>query len=71
MKKIAPIVALAIVAASFASCKKTYTCNCTYTISGVSQTYSWTTAKMKKKDAETACKNYTTAGWAGISCSLK
>jgi len=66
MKKIT-ILALALVAISFASCKKEYTCACTTTISysggndlykDDAQPYS---KKMSKKTAEAACDEKQTA----------
>ncbi len=72
MKKIAPIAMVALIGAlSLTSCKKNYTCDCTYSVSGVSQTYSWQTGKVKKSDAKAACEGYTATGWTNISCSLK
>ena len=67
MKKIAPIVALAIIAASFASCKKDYTCTC----KNSTTTFAYPLGKQKKKDADATCKSYsTTWALAGGSCSL-
>lgn len=56
MKKIT-LLAAVIIAASFASCKKEYTCECTTTINGATYTASGTSGKMKKKDAKTWCEN--------------
>ena len=68
MKKIAPIVALAVIAA-FASCKKDYTCTCKNSAGAVEATYKFT--KVKKKDAKSACDTWNTAfAVTGGSCSL-
>jgi len=57
MKKIT-LLAVVIVAASFASCRKVYTCTCTWTSSSSGTTYTdvySTGTKVKKKTAETWC----------------
>lgn len=58
MKKII-LLASVITVASFASCKKSRTCECTYTESGstnvVSHTSSTMYTKMKKSDAKYMC----------------
>jgi hypothetical protein len=65
MKK---ILALSIVVASLASCKKDYTCDCT--IAG--QTTSTPINDAKKADAEDACNALDVAAkLAGGSCTLK
>jgi hypothetical protein len=67
MKK---ITLLAIIGFSFslASCKKDYTCTCTY--QGTSYTYEM--KDVKKKDAKTTCNSLGTQ-WisAGGSCDFK
>lgn len=69
MKKIAPIVAIALLAASFTSCKKDYTCKCSIP-SGAAQDIPMN--KAKKKDAKSACDAAnTTWSSAGGSCTLK
>ena len=69
MKKIT-LLAAVIVAASFASCKKNYTCVCTY--AGTTGTYTYDLGKIKKKDAKSSCD---AAGslWisAGGTCEAK
>ena len=52
MKKIT-LLAAVVIAASFASCKKNYTCVCTYTSAGTTETYTYDLGKIKKKDATT------------------
>jgi hypothetical protein len=81
MKKALSIVAIALVATTFASCEKSYTCECTTTISGTGifdgTTTASTTFEAKKKDADAACdKNdaaQTTVNGVttGIECKLK
>ena len=69
MKK---VLLLAAVAVSFTmvSCKKDYTCTCTY--DGSTATMTFKTAK--KKDAETACEtqetNLKNLGEADASCTM-
>jgi hypothetical protein len=52
MKKVLLFVA---VVAFATSCKKNYTCTCTTSVTGLASTTASSTAKMKKKDAETWC----------------
>ena len=73
MKKVLFLLgAIAIVAGTMTSCKKNYTCTCTVSSGGVSQTYTYDLGKIKKADAKTACDN---AGnvWilVGGTCSYK
>ena len=61
------IVAIALFAFTFASCKKDYTCECT--ILGITTS---DTQKLSKKDADTWCGDSNTAAQIlGGSCSLK
>ena len=56
MKKITLIAAVAVLATTFASCRKNRTCECVYTGSGqVSGTY---TIKSTKSTGETLCAAY-------------
>ncbi|MBS1686690.1 MAG: hypothetical protein JSS76_18265 [Bacteroidetes bacterium] len=55
---------------TLSSCKKDYTCECTYSVAGMSQTVS-TTVHGTKSDAQAACNNVATAGGSSYSCSLK
>jgi hypothetical protein len=81
MKKVFSIAAIALVAMTFASCEKTYTCECTTTISGTGifdgTTSASTTFEAKKKDAEAACDKNDVAQTtvdgitSGIECKLK
>lgn len=68
MKKIT-LIAAVVIAASFASCKKVYTCTCSYTYGGqtYSETYS-TGTKVKKKTAETWCTS--NSGYSDETCVL-
>lgn len=46
----------AVVAITFASCKKDYSCVCTFKDgAGTSATYTYEMGKVKKKDAKDAC----------------
>ncbi len=60
MKKIT-IIALVLVAGSFAACKKDRTCTCTYSNSGSSHTYTEITTydKASKKTARATCTSGT------------
>jgi hypothetical protein len=71
MKKIT-LLAAVIVAASFASCKKNYTCVCTDTYNGTTETYTYDLGKIKKKDAKSKC-DAVGAIWVadGGSCEAK
>ncbi len=73
MKKIAPIVMVAFIGAlSLTSCKKEYTCSCSYTVNGQTTTSEVKSGtKLSKKDAKAWCTAYTNAAWTGLSCSLK
>jgi hypothetical protein len=59
MKKVFSIVAIALVAMTFASCEKSYTCECSWNLDngdGTTTSGSWsTTIEAKKKDAKDAC----------------
>lgn len=71
MKKIAPIALVALFALT--SCKKKWTCECTFTTNGVSTTLSAKdTEKRTKKDAKKLCEeaNGTFAGTT-TECKLK
>lgn len=75
MKKISMIAAAAfLVGTLFTSCKKDYTCACTFnTTTGVTDDMlNFQTGKMSKKDAKAACEMAQTT-WAlfGASCELK
>lgn len=66
MKKVLAAVA---VVAFLASCKKDYTCECTYSNSILNTKYEY--KDMKKKDAEEACDAWdSAAGLVGGSCEL-
>jgi len=68
MKKLAPIVALTLMAAAFASCKKDYTCTCKNSTGG---TFTYPFNKAKKKDAKAACDTWDNLyKSSGGSCSL-
>lgn len=68
MKKIAPIAAIALLAVTFTSCKKNYTCTCK--ASGKTD-ISIPINKVKKSDATKTCDAaQTTYSAIGYSCSL-
>lgn len=66
MKKIT-LLAAVIVAISFASCKKDYTCECSVTVNGVTASGS-TTINDTKKKAKDAC---TAKATSGATCAIK
>lgn len=69
MKKITLIAAVALLAVSFTSCKKEYTCECTYSNTTLNSS---STIKTTKKDAEDKCSTLNSAASpVGGSCSLK
>lgn len=67
MKKITSIALVALLAVGFTSCKKEYTCSCNNTATKSSVDV-WT-QKLKKSDAEAACKAAGTIIFDG--CKLK
>jgi hypothetical protein len=87
MKKVIGVLAVAALALGFTSCKKVYTCECTTTYE-YPTSYDWTTGnyvyetrtekesytsgKIKKKDAEAWCNGNagSSAGYT-YSCALK
>ena len=69
MKKIT-MLAIAAVAISFASCKKDYTCKCTFTSGGVTETSSVTIHTTKSK-ATDACNTTATSGGSGYVCAIQ
>lgn len=74
MKKITAVVALAFLAVTvLPSCKKDYTCECTYTVNGESVTTSHELGKQSKKDAKDACNKMesSTASIPGASVECK
>jgi len=74
MKKLSLLLAgVALVAFSFTSCKKDYTCTCAFTYGDYSYDYSYELLKMKKGDAEDTCTEwsdyYLAYGYEG-ECTL-
>ena len=68
--KIKFVFALAAVAVlSLASCKKDYTCECTWNVNDTAMDYSFEIKDAKKADAEEAC-TYNVPG-SSVSCELK
>jgi hypothetical protein len=73
MRKLTTILALLAVV-SLGSCKKDYTCECTYTDSSgfFATTTSSATLNGKKKDVKDACENGTySSGTISYSCKIK
>ncbi len=70
MKKITPMIAIALFALASTSCKKNYTCECTY--ANNSSLNSSSEIKTTKKDAEAKCKTLNDAAApVGGTCALK
>lgn len=59
--------AAALVAFSFSSCKKDYTCECKWDDSDQTTEYEY--KNVKKKDAEEACESSNSV--SGFTCELK
>lgn len=68
MKKIILVAAVATFALGMTSCKKDYTCDCSYTSGGSTATSSSTIKNAKKSDAKAAC---TALQVGGFTCTLK
>ena len=67
---VAVVVVAVVVASTFASCKKDYTCECTYG-GAVIGTIKYKDTKKKAKDAcEASNSTYNSYG-SGVSCSIK
>lgn len=66
MKKLLLLVAV-VAAMSTTSCKKDYTCTCTYSVFGITSSASTTIHDTKKK-AKSTCETGTTAG--GATCTI-
>lgn len=58
MTKVKGLAFVALLAMTFVSCKKDYTCTCTTTVLGVSATRSYDLPNQTKKDATDACDRY-------------
>lgn len=71
MKKLFPIAMVAVVALMFTSCKKDYTCECSYTTGGVKTVLSSGTIHTTKSKAKDACNTTATYPGATISCEVK
>jgi hypothetical protein len=69
MKKIT-LLTVVLAAMTLGSCKKNYTCTCTFTGGGTTSTVSTTIHDTKKK-ATDACNQSATAGGSGYSCAIK
>lgn len=75
MKKFIPLAAVAVLALTFTSCKKDYSCTCTSTVGGSSASSTTSLGKQTKKDAKAACEALASSSTIGgttysVSCSL-
>jgi hypothetical protein len=65
------ILSLSLIIMFSTSCKKDFSCTCTYKdVIGAPDTLTWEIDEAKKKDAEEACENYTFEGWTDTNCTL-
>jgi len=73
IKKLLSIAAVTVALVSLSSCKKDYTCTCTFVEVGEpNYETNLTIPNVSKKDAKTACDNFTTTySVAGGTCELK
>lgn len=67
------IAAAALMMAGFVSCKKDYTCQCTWDLAGSQTTVDLEMNNVSKKDAKDACEAATAtySQYTGVSCELK
>ena len=71
MKKLSMIAMGVVLVASLASCKKDYTCTCTYTDGNTTSSTSWT-IRATKKDAKAACESsQVSSGTSSWKCEIK
>jgi hypothetical protein len=71
MKKLTFLFGAFIMLASVSSCKKDYTCTCSYNVGGVSGSQSFTFTNVTKSQATTDCNNENAAvTGSGVTCSL-
>ncbi len=74
MKKLLPIIAVALFATLFTSCKKDFNCTCTITDPGSDpETITFSIPKTTKSKAETTCKAAQTTysiGGSSVACKL-
>lgn len=70
MKKTS-LLMFAVVALSFASCKKDYTCTCTSTAAGLSASASTTINDTKKKAKDACTAKATSAAGVTTTCEIK
>lgn len=70
MKKITLLAVAVIASFTFASCKKDYTCECTYN-GAVIGTIKYKDTKKKAKDACTASNSTYNSYGSGVSCAIK
>ena len=71
MKKIVLFAMVAIVASTFTSCKKDYTCTCTTKETGVPDVVTTVTIKnATKSDAQKACSGNASVSGGGVGISI-
>jgi hypothetical protein len=71
MKKLLPVAIIALTAVMFTSCKKDYTCKCTYTDSGVTTDLGSVTIHDTKSNAKSACNGKVTGFTVGSSVTVQ
>jgi hypothetical protein len=74
MKKVLFLSLAVASVAGLSSCKKDYTCACTYEYLGTAYEVSYDYLESKKADAEDGCTSSQTAledaGWESVACEL-
>jgi hypothetical protein len=63
------LASVALVAFTFTSCKRDYTCDCVYTINEETTTYSFELLNVTQDDAEEVCSLYAN-NWDEMTCEL-
>jgi hypothetical protein len=73
MKKLFPLALIAVAAMTFTSCKKDYTCKCTYNLAGVNTEAGSFTIHDTKSNAKSNCdgKSATYSTLVGVSCAIQ
>jgi hypothetical protein len=72
MKKLIPLALIAVTAVMFTSCKKDYTCKCSYTLNGVTTVLGSVTIHDTKSNAKDACnKEVTSFNTSGVTATVQ
>jgi hypothetical protein len=74
MKKFFPLALIAVSAMMFTSCKKDYTCKCTYTDAGTTVELGSFTIHDTKSNAKSACNNKVSgfgSTYSSLGCAIQ